>query len=339
MDLGLHGANPALLYRSLGIARPDRIIDFSTNTNPLPFNGLGHIDFLALAGQYPGEEAAALLHTIERVSKYPGENLLLANGSNELIYLLAALYHGKRGAVLEPAYGEYRRSFRAYGLRCCGVDKLEDLARDADIAYICNPNNPTGGYWENDRLLAVIGKHPHTLFVVDEAYRDFLPREMPALPLLGNLFLLRSLTKIFHLSGLRIGYGVGPQALLGKLRQLQPSWSVNAPALAVAKAFLDDERYVENTKVFFREERERVLGGLRAMGYAPLPTLVNFFLLPTGDDLALIDFMLRRGLVLRHTRNFSGLDGAYVRVAIKSREENDILLAAFAAYREKEAER
>ncbi len=103
MDLGLHGANPALLYESFGIERPERVIDFSTNTNPLPFSGLGEIDFLGLAGQYPAAEADDLLG-LEKLNDCTRENLLLANGSNELIYLLAALYRGQDGYVLEPAW-------------------------------------------------------------------------------------------------------------------------------------------------------------------------------------------------------------------------------------------
>ncbi len=328
MDLGLHGANPTLLYESFAMEMPKRVIDFSTNTNPLPFKGLRHIDFLDLAAHYPAGEAEELLTVLADVNRCDRDNLLIANGSNELIYLLAAMFREREGYVLEPAYGEYKRSFLVYGVYYHSVFSLEEMPETAAIAFICNPNNPTGAYRKNVELLPFIESHPKTFFVIDEAYRDFLPFRDEPLPIRENLFLLRSLTKIFHLSGLRIGYGLGSAETIAKLKAMQPSWSVNAPAMAVAKTYLEDERYIADTMAFFVKERERVLGRLKTCGFAPVETMANFYLLPVEDDAVFIRFMLRRGLVVRHTRNFSGLDGNYVRIAIKSQEENDCLLDA-----------
>lgn len=339
MDLGIHGANPGLLYESFGIEKPQRIIDFSTNTNPLPFRGLDGIDFLALAGHYPASEAEALLAVLEKQNQCQRENLMLANGSNELIYLLAAICSGKPGYVWEPAYGEYKRSFLAHDVTYHGISSLEELPAGAAIAYICNPCNPTGGYCINEALLRFIDSHKNTLFVIDEAYRDFMPFRDEPLPIRENLFLLRSLTKIFHLSGLRIGYGIGSAALIAKLTAMQPSWSVNAPAMVIATAYLRDENYIADTMRYMEQERARVFRQLQHLGFRPQETKVNFYLLPVENDAAFIGFMLRHGIVVRHTRNFPGLDGNYVRIAIKSREENDHLLRAMKEWRNKEVEK
>ncbi len=114
--------------------------------------------------------------------------------------------------------------------------------------------------------------------------------------------------------------------MIAKLKEMQPSWSVNAPAMVIAKAYLEDAHYIPDTMAFFTKERERVFAKLRALGFTPLDTQANFYLLPVEDDGKLIAFMLSRGIVVRHTRNFMGLEGRYVRIAIKSEEKTRFYL-------------
>ena len=207
MELGLHGADPIGLYRACGISPPSVIYDFSTNTNVLPCP-LPPLDMPGLIGRYPQGEGAALQHQLAAQNGVEEQNILLVNGTNEAIYLIASYFAGQTVAVLQPTYAEYGRALHAYGVNVIHIFALSELPAQAKALFICNPNNPTGSYRPPAELAAFAASHPRLTCVIDEAYRDFLATPPPDAPFaaLPNVLVLRSLTKIYHLSGLRIGY-------------------------------------------------------------------------------------------------------------------------------------
>ena len=299
---------------------PEQILDFSTNTNILAWPEV-HADLERLASHYPDPECSRLRQLIAEREHIPPSRILFTNGSNEAIFLLGQVLKGNTG-ILQPAYSEYARAFT----HLQGTFTHEDAGAFTNFIII-NPNNPTGKYIPD--LSRTVMANPQTMFVVDEAYRDFLLwREYERLCGFPNVILIRSLTKIFHLSGARIGYVVAPEEVIAALRERQPSWSVNAIAQELAECFLRDEGFIARTREFYRANTHAFVEGLRQAGCEVVGSDVHFFLVRTDDDERVIAHLLRKGIAVRHTRNFAGLEGKYIRIATRRKSENGKLIAA-----------
>ncbi|MCL2010850.1 MAG: aminotransferase class I/II-fold pyridoxal phosphate-dependent enzyme, partial [Synergistaceae bacterium] len=212
------------------------------------------------------------------------------------------------------------------------IFSTDDL-KGCDALFLCNPCNPTGRYINAAELETLFAGAPETLFVVDEAYVDFLmperdPQDRINFMRYENVIILRSLTKIFHLSGARLGYVLACRERVERLKSRRPAWSVNATAQAAGAAFMKDDAFVRKTRSFYASETPRFMASLKDAGFTILPTRTNFFLMEVSDDLSLILSLLKRGVVVRHTRGFPGLDGRYIRVAARMPEENDFFVRA-----------
>jgi threonine-phosphate decarboxylase len=340
-----HGANPEKLYKAMGLPLPEKILDFSTNTNVLPWRGWNEnqnknqnenrnefwdFELRRCLAFYPDDEALELRRKVAQGEGCSAENVLAVNGSNEAVYLIASFLGGKKAAVWQPVYGEYLRALSAYGADVLGVFSGDHLPQGTEAFFLCNPCNPTGGYLEGEALEKLLTRHSSTLFVVDEAYVDFLTGARDRIDFLRhrNVVVLRSLTKIFHLCGARIGYVLACEERIARLKTRQPTWSVNAVAQAAALAFMRDEAFVRETRDFYSRETPRFVAALERAGFKVLPTRTHFFLVEVADDQKVIESLLKQGLVVRHTRNFPGLDGRYIRVATRMPEENHLLVRA-----------
>jgi histidinol-phosphate aminotransferase len=200
------------------------------------------------------------------------------------------------------------------------------------IAFICNPNNPTGTLLGPEEMAAWARTHRHTLFVVDEAYLAFAPGATSSLnPGQDNILVLRSMTKDYGLAGLRLGYAAGHAAVIAALGQVRPAWNVNALAQAAGLAALADEAHLRRSLEALREAKDQLVAGLKAIELSPLPSAVHFFLVPVGDGRAFRRALLKKAIVVRDCASF-GLP-AYVRIATRRPEENACLLAAIASLR------
>lgn len=331
-----HGANPEKLYAAMGLPLPDRIVDFSSNTNALPCPIPLQIDLKRCLSEYPDDEALELRRLVAGREGCSVDAVLFTNGSNEALYLLSSLFAGKTAAVFQPAYGEYRRALEAYGVSVTDLFDLRDVdPKGFDLVFICNPCNPTGAHIPFGDLEHHIRGNPHTVFAIDQAYSDFLlpdgediPPNFGALP---NLLILRSLTKLYHLCGARLGYVLAFPDRIAQLKRRQPTWSVNAVAQSVALSLMKDESYAGRVRAFYAEETPRFMGALARSGFRVHPSRVHFFLIEVDDDARVIRGLLERGLVVRHTRNFPGLDGRFIRVATRLPEENDLLVQALSS--------
>ena len=241
--LTLHGANPENLYRIFNIEIPEKILDFSTNTNIFTWPEI-EINIKNLASNYPDPECNKLRELISEREGIKKEKILFTNGINEALFLLANFLKGNTG-IFQPCYSEYKRAFR----NAENVFNLNDAGAFKNF-IIANPNNPTGIYIKN--LSFFIKKFPQTIFIIDEAYIDFLLNdERERLCVFENVVLLRSLTKIFHLSGARIGYVIADEKIILELKNFQPSWSVNAIAQELAFYFLNNKNFYESSRAFY----------------------------------------------------------------------------------------
>ena len=335
MEFRAHGANPEKLYAAAGLPTPAKIYDFSTNTNAVPQRGGFVPDLRAALEDYPDGDCLALREALAREFGTPAKNILVSSGSNEAIYIIASYAAARENLILQPVYGEYKKALDGYGARTRNIFSLAEAegARGAAV-WLCNPCNPTGALISGAELDAAAERNPETLFIIDEAYRDFVwTEELPVAPkILPNVVRLRSLTKIYDLCGARVGALVSHEAAVEKIKARQPEWSVSGLAQQAALWRAGDETLKARTREYYAREIPRLTAALREAGYAVRPTCANFFLVEAPDDEDFIRFMLERGIVVRHTRNFAGLDGKFVRIAARTKDEDDLLIAAAREY-------
>ena len=317
-----HGANPQNLYAAFNIKPPGKIIDFSTNTNVLSRQEIfSDIDIETLASNYPDSECVRLCEIISSRENISPSRILFTNGINQAIFLLAGIFPDNT-AILQPNYSEYQRAFTD----AHNIFTLDDAGNFSHV-IISNPNNPTGKFIPD--LSRTIAKYHDTLFIIDEAYIDFLTRLKPERLIdFPNVIILRSLTKIFHLSGARIGYVIADENIIGALKRFMPSWSVNAFAQELALRFFADGEFCGRTREFYCVNTPMFMRGLRDAGFCVMDSDVHYFLVRVNDDAEIIRRLLMKGIAVRHTRNFAGLCGKYIRVATRSMEENNIFVTA-----------
>ena len=322
ITIPIHGSNPRNLYSAFGLDPPEKIIDFSTNTNVISWpQNFCDADIESLASNYPDPECFRLREIISERGKVSPSKILFTNGINQAIFLLSGLF-ADNTAILQPNYSEYRRAFT----EAHDIFTLDDAEFFRHV-IISNPNNPTGKFIPD--LSRTIAKNPRTLFIIDEAYIDFLiTSESERLIDFPNVIILRSLTKIFHLSGARIGYVIADENIIDAMKNRMPSWSVNAFAQELALKFLADGEFLRRTRDFYRMNVPVFADGLRDAGFCVMDSDVHYFLVKVDDDSDMIRRLLTRGIAVRHTRNFAGLDGKYIRVAARYPEENNILVSA-----------
>ncbi|MBD3897608.1 threonine-phosphate decarboxylase [Halomonas sp. ML-15] len=357
----LHGGQPsafAALAQRHGWPSERPLTDLSANLNPLgPPAWLESRlrDTLPALALYPDPDYPAARRAMAEAEGLAPEQVLLTNGGAEAIFLAAALHAGKRGVVVEPTFGEYARACRHYAvdlarLTLTGPDFSLDIEaagaamRSADVLWLCRPNNPTGTLVPRAEIeaLAELGQRHATTLVVDEAFVDFTADDERLTPLLAaypNLLLQRSLTKFFTLPGLRLGALLGSAEQISRAADCQLPWSVNALAAELVAPLLAGHEHQRRTQAWLDAERPYLQSGVARLGFEAPPTQANFLLLrdPRDPDSAdpLFNHLLSHGLLARHTHNFAGLDGGWLRVALSERDTNRRLLEALAAWRER----
>jgi histidinol-phosphate aminotransferase len=344
----VHGALDFAELEHLGLA-PEDVLDFSVNGNaygpsPRVWEAMARVP----VDRYPDREALSLRRALSGHLDIAPERIMVGNGSMELVWLaaLAFLRPGDTVLILDPTFGEYQRVARLMGARlhtCTAQPEavfrldpnaiLEALQQlNPRLAFVCNPNNPTGTYVPVEVLATWVAAAPHTLFVIDEAYLTFAAGAPSVLALQAdNVLVLRSMTKAYALAGLRLGYAVGQPDVLGVLRRVRPPWSVNALAQAAGVAALTDVAYLECSLAQLQQAKQRLVQDLHSLGLVPVPSATHFFLLKVGNAAACRQALLQRGIVVRDCTSF-GLP-AYIRIATRLPEENTRLLTALAEVR------
>jgi histidinol-phosphate aminotransferase len=354
----VHGAVDPAALRAEGVD-PVAIVDFSSNQSPLgAAPGVAAAVAGAVLDAYPDPHAAELTAALAARHGVDPAQVVCGNGSTELIRLLAqlALRPGDAALALAPVFGECEVATLLAGARLertplahagegAGFFCDEPALRAAlaalrpRLCWICSPNNPTGAALAPGLVAALVADHRQTLFVLDEAYCDLLPepqwgRESLGL---GNLVVLRSMTKYWGLAGLRLGYAVADAATGAALRAAAPPWSVNACAQAGGVAALVDLEHHEHSVELLVRERDRLISRLSALGWITEPTTAGYFLIHVADAPGVRRALLARGCLVRDCTSF-GLP-QHIRVSPRHHEQNDLLLAAFAALDPPEAAR
>ena len=316
----VHGSVAAQELAQLGL-RPDDVLDFSVNTNPLgPAPSV--LEAIAQTNwtRYPGDDEAPLRAGLARASGVPPAHIALGNGSSELLWLicLAILRPGDTAAIVSPTFGEYARAARVMAAKLVEVRSLADVPA-ARLVFLCNPNNPTGTFFDAPTIETVVRTYAETVIVLDEAYATFVTARWRSERLLEypNVVLLRSLTKDHALPGLRLGYLLAAPHLTHAIETVRPPWSVNAGALRAGLATLQPaaEQHVDRARDIVTTSRALLSDGLARRGYAVQPSHANFLIADVTDAPAFRRALLPHGIVVRDCTSF-GLP-RHVRIACK----------------------
>lgn len=309
-------------------------IDFSANTNPETPAGVEEVYTQAFekARRYPDDGYPQFRETAAaRLGSRPAQIVPTPGGLAAIrIALSVVLRPGDTVAVPAPGFGEYAREVKLQGAtpEFIGEGRIHQIDPKAYTAVVvCNPNNPTGRAYSKALLedLATRCVETETVLIIDEAFLSFTDRQsMAGYP---GTIIARSLTKLYGLPGIRVGYAVADGELLDRLQTARQTWSLGAPAAAVGSYCLDCTAFTEQTKQRVRSERVRVAEQL-ADRYTVYPSEAPFLLcgLPDGDVGTLLARADAAGLRLRDARTFRGLD-SHVRIAIRRSEEHEQLLS------------
>jgi len=348
-----HGGNVFAVARSLGIA-PEKILDFSASINPLgmaPGVRGALADCVERLLHYPDKSSSELKESIAAYHGVEIDEIAVSNGSTELIHLLPRAVAGKRGLIVAPAFAEYAFALQRSGWQidyftlknedgfALSLPALQEkLSERYDMLFICNPGNPTGALLPKKQIEAIVElcRQSGTFLVLDEAFIDFC-EEDSAKDLIGQCdraVLLRSMTKFFAIPGLRLGYAIGKPGTIEQIASLQDPWSVNTAAQVAGIASLGDAAYCGRTREYIEEERERLAAGLAGItSLSVFPSRANYLLVQIRNGLNAAELRARlaeKGILIRDCSNFQGLDGRFFRVAVKLREENELLLQQLA---------
>ncbi len=330
-------------------AHPRRPVRLSANENPYGPPAAVAAALAEAAGRvafYPDEEADALQAEIARLHGVAAEQVVVGNGSSQILRLAAAAAgRGGRLMMAEPTFEALARYVRAEGGEVATVplipvalrhdlEEMRTALAGATLVYLCNPNNPTGTTTPPEAIAAFVAAVPRGILVlVDEAYHHYAeesPGYASALPLVGahpNLVVARTFSKVYGMAGLRCGYAVGQPETIARLRAQQPWDSSNLMALVAARAALADGEHVARSRRRNAEVRSWTARELAAAGFEVVPSTTNFFMVDLRRDVGPAIAALRAGGI-EVGRRFAAMPN-HLRVTVGTAEEMAVFVAAF----------
>ena len=315
-------------------------LDFSANINPL---GLSEKIFQALKENlrgivnYPDPNFTELKKKIAKRYEVSEKNLVLLNGAAEFFYLYLNTTRPERVIIPVPSFSEYERAARAANCEiiyfftsadenfALDVEKIrKKIKSPSDCVIIGRPNNPTGNLIATEKILW-LSQFANVL--IDESFIDFLEIESLKKFSSKKITVVQSLTKIFAIPGLRLGFAVVEENLAQKLNLSKDVWNVNFLAQKAGVAALSDEDFLLKTRVWLAEEQKFFVERLKNLPKVKIfsPT-VNFVLFQHEKAEEILQKLRGEKILLRSCKNFVGLDGSYLRSAIRLRKENIFLL-------------
>lgn len=287
-----------------------------------------------LIHSYPEPDAASLAKLLAAKDNLLCENVLVTNGATEAIYLIAQAFQEKESTVIYPTFSEYADACSANNHDIIWASSLDKVGREAELVWLCNPNNPTGEAFDKDRLKNFIESNPNQYIIIDQSYEYFTTKELfssSEAVKYKNVVLLHSMTKRYAVPGLRLGYITAHQDVLSHIRKYCMPWSVNALAIEAGKYLLKEAVNALDISSYL-EETQRLQQELKKITHLTVfPTDTHFFLCKL-ESLKAADLKLflveEYGILIRDAANFYGLDESWFRIATQSAEENNMLVKA-----------
>lgn len=293
-------------------------------------------------GNYPDSKAEGLKQAISKYLNVDACQIVVGNGSDELMDLVykAFMDPGDEVLVPIPTFSLYEIACRVNGGRPRFVELpnfewcAKDLARalsEVRLTLISRPNNPTGNSISEEGLKELLDTG--RLVVVDEAYAEFAGYSVASmLKKYDNLLVLRTFSKAFGLAGLRIGYAVGDEKLIEALDMVRAPFNVNVLAQAAGIAALSDERFLQRVRNVVKDGREYLTDELKKLRLRVLPSDTNFVMANVTsldtDAPTLCDYLARQGILIRDLSGFRGAGSNWVRISVGTPRQNKLLVTA-----------
>ena len=329
------------LQRELGL---DRVIKLASNENPVgpsPKAVAALAEEHAFLHRYPDGGGYRLRHAIADRWKVGNDQVILGNGSDEILGLLARAFlaPGDEAVMANHTFVIYKMEVTAAHGKPVTVPlvnwthDLDAMARAITprtrLLFVCNPNNPTGTMVDADAVSHLMDRVSQDIVVVfDEAYFEYVrdpqfPDSIRYVKEGRNAIVLRTFSKIYGLAGLRIGYGITTPEIAGILNRVRPPFNANSLAQRAALAALGDDDHVANSRAVNAAGMEQVGRGLRELGFEPIPSETNFLYFDVKrDGREVFESLLREGVIVRH------IEGTMLRVTIGQAEDNTVFLHA-----------
>ena len=338
------------LAREMGLDERT-IVKLASNENP---RGIGPRTRAAIdsalgdIARYPDGNGFELKQALARRYGVDMGSIVLGNGSNDVLELVALAFLGPgRAAVFsQHCFAVYPLATQARGARSIVVPAknyghdLEAMARAIDdetyVAWIANPNNPTGTFARHEEVEAFLKRVPERVLVVlDEAYNEYLPPELRGdsarlLKRHPNLVITRTFSKAYGLAGLRVGYALAHPSVADVMNRVRQPFNVNSIALAAAAAALDDMEFVARSYAENLQGLRALEEGARTLGLDYIPSHGNFITIRVGKAPEIYKKLLKRGVIVRPVGGGYGLN-EHLRVTVGTAAENERFLGALAA--------
>jgi histidinol-phosphate aminotransferase len=329
------------LERELGIPKAVKLASNENPRGPSPKALSVLAEAARTLNRYPDGGAHKLRTALARRLKVTADHVILGNGSDELIGLLARTFlaPGDEAVMASHTFVIYKMEVTAaHGIPV--VVPMRDWRHDlpamtraitsrTKLVFLCNPNNPTGTMVSADEVDAMMAHVPgHAVVVFDEAYYEYVrdpqfPDTLRYVHENRHAVVLRTFSKIYGLAGLRIGYGITTPEITNYLNRIRPPFNANSLAQEAALAALDDEDHLRASRALNESELTVVEEGLKRLGFQPIPTQTNFVYFNVGrDGRQVFDALLRQGVIIRH------IEGPMLRVTVGLPEENRRFLDA-----------
>lgn len=346
------GAAYAALNPLLAASLPDThtsetIVRLSSNENPYgpsPAAIRAMTDAFSLAWRYPDEHADALLGNVARFHNVSTDQVLLGDGSSEILKLAAAAFSGpnRRLVVAEPTFEAIARYSTVAKAQTSKIPLTSDYRHDLSamlaqsnvgLIYVCNPNNPTASITPKDQIRAFLTKvEPSTIVLIDEAYHHYVESTdyesvMSLVKQHSNLIVARTFSKIYGMAGLRCGYCVSSPERVRQMQTHQVWDSVNIMALAAATASFGDNKHVDEGRMRNREVKRFVYAELEKLGLRWIPSEANFLMIDLGRPSRPVIASLRERKV-EVGRVFPSMPN-FLRVTIGTPQQMEAFFVAF----------
>ena len=339
-----HGGD---IYTAKELLKTEELKDFSANINPFGVSASVRRaieDSVQNLVHYPDPYCRKLREALARYHRVNPEHIVCGNGGADIIFRFVRASSPSSAIVPVPTFSEYGEALEECGCKInyfemqkpfqlteALVQEISD--GDYDFLALCNPNNPTGSLIELGLLYKILdtAKRKKITVLLDECFLDMSGDEYSMIAKINsypNLFILKSMTKLYAVPRLRLGYGIcADSEMVERVRTTGQPWPVSTLANAAGCAALKDEKYRRQFLEFLQQERQYLYNGLRRLGFRVWEPHANYVFFQAQGCGDLDKRLLKNRILLRHCDNYQGLDADYYRAAVRTHGENEYFLS------------